>query len=168
MKIVRLADSPEHTGTVAGWLYEEWDSSRPNRSLARTEAYLRVTPDATGLPASFVAMSHGEPVGIARLVTHDMETRMDLSPWLAAVFVPESHRGNRIGTQLCRTVVDEARTLGFSTLYLFTPDRERFYVRQGWQTVEHTICKNKQVVLMRMDTGVNSAAPVSGPRSGDD
>ncbi len=159
MKIVRLERFPEHAATVAEWLYEEWERHRPDTSLENTESAVRTMPDATGLPVSFIALNDGRPVGVARLVMHDMETRMDLSPWLSGVFVPVPHRGHRIGTKVCKAVVDEAATLGFSTLYLYTPDRERFYSRQGWQTVEPVIYKSKEVILMRMDTGNNTSTP---------
>lgn len=153
MSIVRLEDVPEHTTTVAGWIYEEWERHRPNRLIGHTEVALKTVADTTGLPLSFVALQGNEPVGIARLVKHDMESREDLSPWLSAVFVPAQHRGSGIGTRLCAKIVDEATMVGFSAIYLFTRDRESFYTKQGWKVLERTIYREKEVVVLTMRTG---------------
>lgn len=153
MKIVRLEEFPEHILTVAEWLYKEWGRNLPNGSVTRAEEALSTTPDTSGLPVSFTALSEGIPVGVARLVKHDMDIQKGLSPWLASVFVPVEYRGRGIGTELCKMAVAEAKNLGFAKLFLFTPDKESFYTRQGWNTIECVIYKDKQVVVMQIEFG---------------
>lgn len=167
MNIVRLNATAEHATTLAKWVYEEWDRHRPDGSIATTELALRTMPDATGLPLSFVALRDGAPVGMVRLVAHDMESREDLSPWLAALLVPVAYRGNGIGTELCHNVVAEAAGLGFATVYLFTRDRESFYSRQGWRIVERTDYRDKNVVVMRTETAGRAHAHHTLRRAGD-
>lgn len=151
MNVVRMEEHPEHIKTAAGWIYNQWGSNLPNGSVKRAEKALGITPGAAGLPISLIALRQGSPVGVARLVKHDMDTRKGLSPWLASVFVPVDYRGRGIGTELCTKGVAEAQKLGFTKLFLFTPDRESFYTRQGWNTIERAIHKDKQVVVMQLE-----------------
>jgi GNAT superfamily N-acetyltransferase len=148
MRIIRIEDAQEHIETTAKWLYDEWGRHTPNGSISRAEMELSITPDAHGLPVSFIAVDDYVPVGIARLIANDMETRKDISPWLASVFVLPKCRGRRIGSQLCGQVENEARRLGFPCIYLFTPDRELFYSRLGWTAIERAIYRKKNIVIM--------------------
>ena len=56
--------------------------------------------------------------------------------------------GGGVGSALVRRVVEEARALGVKTLYLYTPDRERFYARTGWSVLERTEYMGVKVVIM--------------------
>lgn len=123
--------------------------NQPDVSLIRAEEALKVLPDKYGLPTSFIAVLHDSVVGVARLVKHDMDTRLDLTPWLASVFIPAPLRGQGIGTKLSTKVIDEANALGFPTVFLFTPDRQSFYARQGWKVLDHTIYRNQEITIMQ-------------------
>ena len=39
-------------------------------------------------------------------------------------------------------------SLGFHTVYLFTPSAEHFFSRLGWSVVEHTLYRNTDVTIM--------------------
>ena len=75
---------------------------------------------------------------------------MDLSPWLASVYVTPEHRSRGIGTALVQRVIEEAVGLSVETLYLFTPDREGFYASLGWSVVERTEYRGQKVVIMAL------------------
>jgi N-acetylglutamate synthase-like GNAT family acetyltransferase len=77
-----------------------------------------------------------------------MDTRMDLSPWLAGVFVAPDHRRCGIGAALVQRIIDEAKALGVQRLYLYTPSAEHFYSRLGWALVEHTSYRGANVTVM--------------------
>jgi predicted N-acetyltransferase YhbS len=53
-------------------------------------------------------------------------------PCLASLYVVPHRRGEGIGTQLCRAILREARRMGLTRVGTFTPDRQPFYLRQGW------------------------------------
>ena len=150
MDIVRLEKYPQFVPTVAEWLYKEWGHEIPGVSVAKIEARLQMFPDAQGVPTAFIALWEGVPVGVARLVAHDMDVRPMLSPWLASVFVLPQFRKRGIGRTLCARVSAEAQQFGFSYIYLFTPDRERFYAQQGWETIERIVYRNKDVSVMQL------------------
>jgi GNAT superfamily N-acetyltransferase len=91
---------------------------------------------------------HRHRAGETELFVHDMQTRRDLSPWLAAVYVTPERRGAGVGSQLVGAAEEIARQLGVGRLHLFTPDRERFYTRLGWRTQEHSFYDDHPVVIM--------------------
>lgn len=149
---------PSHTipgliPAVAGWIYNEWGRHLPGRSPETAEHALRQEPDARGLPTTLIAVEDNEPMGTARLVESDLESRPDLGPWLASVFVPEDKRSRGTGTLVCSGIVEVARQKGYPTLYLFTPDRASFYERQGWSVMGHERHRDKEVTLMKLELG---------------
>ena len=75
-------------------------------------------------------------------------SRPQLAPWLAGVFVKPQCRGKGIGSELVRRIEAEARSLGVSTLYLYTPHTESLYERLGWSVTERCEYRNTNVVVM--------------------
>ena len=77
-----------------------------------------------------------------------MDSRLDLTPWLAGVFVASQHRRKGIGAALVRRILDEATPLHISKLYLYTVDSTAFYANLGWSWLEHTVYRGKEVSIM--------------------
>jgi GNAT superfamily N-acetyltransferase len=150
MRIDYLSEHPEFIPTLAGWHQEEWARFSSHRTVEeRIERYRGFGRRA--VPTAFVAFEGSEPMGSANLVAHDMETRMQLTPWLASVYVAPGFRRRGIAAGLCERVVEEARALGFEKLYLFTPDQEAFYAKRGWKTLERAEYRHHTVVIMSID-----------------
>jgi len=78
---------------------------------------------------------------------------MDLSPWLATLFVAPEHQNQGVGSALVERAVEEAQKLGVKTLYLFTWDREKLYARLGWSVIERSVYHGRQVTVMSIETG---------------
>lgn len=145
-----LADHPEFIPVLARWHHGEWSALNPGDTVEKRIARLQRHLGRSQVPTTFVALSEGELVGSASLVEHDMDTRMEFFPWLASVYVTPEFRNRGVGSSLVQRVVEEAKVLGFRTLYLFTPDRESFYVRLGWSLLEHTKYRGCLVTLMEL------------------
>jgi predicted N-acetyltransferase YhbS len=150
-RIEYLTDHPECVPTLAVWHLHQWSYLSPGDSVGRRTAMLQSHSGRRQIPTTFVALASTTPVGCASLVEHDMDTRMDLSPWLASVYVDPEYRRRGIGSALVQRVVEEARALGVSILYLYTPDREAFYSRLGWQVAERTLYRGYQQVVMSLN-----------------
>jgi N-acetylglutamate synthase-like GNAT family acetyltransferase len=148
MIIEYLADHPEAVPTLAEWQHREWGHLRPGDTVEQRQARLQGYCNRDRIPLTVVALENSNVLGSASLVPYDMETRMDLTPWLAGVFVGESYRRNGIGGALVRRIMMEAEKLHVSLLYLYTVHSETFYAGLGWVLHERTQYREQKVTIM--------------------
>jgi N-acetylglutamate synthase-like GNAT family acetyltransferase len=148
MKIEYLADHPQFLSTLAQWQHGEWGHLRPGDSLEARIARLQNYCQRGGIPLTVVAHENAELLGSASLIPHDMETRMELTPWLAGVFVAPEHRRRGIGAALVRHIMSEAAGQKVPILYLYTVHSETFYTSLGWALQEHTAYREQNVAIM--------------------
>ena len=153
MEIVYLADHLEFLPTVALWHHQEWGYLRTGDTIEARAGRLRKECGHAEIPTTVVAVENGTVLGSAMLIADDMDTRPQFSPWLASVFVAPERRGKGIGSALVRRIMQEAKRLKVPRLYLYTPDAERFYAREGWEVLERTPYKGKEVTVMVHDLG---------------
>jgi GNAT superfamily N-acetyltransferase len=146
--IFYLADQPAAIPTLARWHHEQWHTVTPHLTVADRIAGFRARMGRMRVPTGFVAIVGGAVAGMACLVAHDMETRPELTPWLATVLVGRQYRGRGIGSALSERVVAEARALAFPTLYLATFDKAGFYARLGWRHLEHAEFLGRPATIM--------------------
>lgn len=144
-----LFECPERIPLLAEWQFRQWGAHNPGETLERRQAMLQAHRGPPGLPATWVALHEGALAGSAALVGNDMDTRPDDRPWLASVYVRENQRGKGIGRCLVRHVESEARRMGFSTLFLYTPDRAGWYAGLGWETVASCLYRGFNVSVMK-------------------
>ncbi len=142
-----LAHHPNAVDTLAEWHHAQWSYLDRDVTLEQRASALR-RRKSSGIPLTVVALAGETVLGSASLIQHDMDTRMDLSPWLASVYVAPDYRRQRIGSALVRRIEHEARTLGYKTLHLFTPDMQSFYETLGWTTLESTMYRGYAQVIM--------------------
>ena len=149
-----LGERPDTVPTLAAWLYEQWGYFHDHDSVERRIGELNARLQSDRIPVSFVALASeapdAPPIGTASLTPDDLETRPDLSPWLASVFVQAEHRQSGAGSALVNAVVAHARKLRFPILYLFTEDRIQFYERLGWTVVCAEVYRGHPVTVMKI------------------
>jgi N-acetylglutamate synthase-like GNAT family acetyltransferase len=148
LTIEYLADHPDALPTLAQWQHEEWGHFRHGDTIDKRKARLQGFCNRDRIPLTVIALDDGEVVGSASLILHDMETRMELTPWLAAVFVGEQYRRKGIGAELVRRIMAEAGKLDVPLLYLYTVHSERFYAALGWVLHEYTTYREQNVAIM--------------------
>lgn len=136
LRIEYLADHVDAIPVLARWHHDQWAAITPGVSLAERIQRFEARARRSGLPTGFVAVAGAEVVGVASLVSCDLDSHPHFTPWLASVLVSPAHRGRGIGSALCERVAGEARGLGFSSMYLLTFDKQRFYGRLGWSVLE--------------------------------
>jgi N-acetylglutamate synthase-like GNAT family acetyltransferase len=151
MKIEYLADRMDCVPVIAKLIHDEWGFLRPNLAVEKRIADIERWGVKRKIPTAFVALSDDRAVGCAALIAHDMDTRMDLSPWLASVIVVPEYRKQRIASALVRRIAEEARTLAVTTLYLYTDKSESLYAGLGWTSIERTVHRGLEVVIMTLD-----------------
>lgn len=148
--IFDLRHKSQFIPTLAAWHYGEWSHLNPGETLAgrvkRMNAFLSAAP----IPAMYVWVEGQNVIGSAAIVENDMETRPELTPWLASVYVHPGSRRAGIGTALVHHVVHEAREHGYDELFLYTPHREDFYLKLGWQTIAKEPFYGEDVTVMKI------------------
>jgi len=153
MQIDYLADHFEAVPLLADWHHGEWKES----TLEWTAAELRTHTLSGHIPTTLVAIDEGRVIGSTSLLTADLPGWEHLAPWVASVYVAPDCRGRGIGRALIARAVEEARQLGVPEVFLYTANKQGYYARLGWQTVEHAQYKGKKIVIMRQTFGLTGA-----------
>ena len=137
IEIHYLADFPAHAPLLAQWHYEQWRELEEGDSPERRLNLLRARANHRSAPTVFVALDGERLLGSATLAEHDMETRLNLTPWMVDVFVAPEFRRQGIAS-------------GFAELYPYTtgPWREALYAGLGWSERERPIYLGIERVLM--------------------
>jgi len=148
VEIVSLADKKEFIAELAELHHAEWKHLNPTLTLAGRVEKISAAAQREGIPSIFIAMSGGQLVGSAALVQHDMSTKPDLSPWLAAVYVKEGFRHQGIATKLIARCEDEAARSGVNAWYLYTEFASKLYEQLGWHHMERCEYKGVTVDIM--------------------
>jgi GNAT superfamily N-acetyltransferase len=153
MQIEYLADHPMLVPRLARLHFEQWGYLRPAESLKERTRRLEAACGRGGVPSVVVALEGDALLGSAMLIANDMETRPDLTPWLAGVYVVADHRGRGYGSALVERIESEASALGVERLYLYTPDATDFYSRLGWELDERCEYLGQKVAIMSKPCG---------------
>jgi GNAT superfamily N-acetyltransferase len=149
--IVLLADYPHWIAWLAKSFFDQWHHLYPTSPYPEWEIRLRKNVHRQGLGTTLVGVLEGKPVASACLKQNDMTIRNELGPWLSAVWVQPEYRGRGFGTELVMAIEALARTSNIDRLYLWTPDRDRFYARLNWQYHEKIVYNGMLVHIMRKD-----------------
>lgn len=151
MNIAYLAEHREVIPTLAHWFYEEWAYLHPERTYSDVERLITERAQMDKIPVALVAIEGEELLGTVCLKVHDMDTRLDLTPWLAGLYVSAQRRRQGIGAALVSAIEEKACELNVSRLYLYTPASESFYSKLGWIVKERIKYHGYPVTLMQKE-----------------
>jgi GNAT superfamily N-acetyltransferase len=148
--IVRIADHPDLLPVVAAWLHEAFGRAHGG-TIGSARRYVAdfLAPGAT--EQCFVALDGAVPVGTASLVAHDLDTRPELTPWLASVFVLPEFRRLGHASRLVRRVEAAAQADGARRLHLFTVSATPLYAGLGWTVMAPGMDRGQPVTIMCRD-----------------
>ncbi len=146
-RIVAVSQRPDLAPLVAAWRVAAFFDYPGGYTVAEMTALI-LAPSA-GPREAFVVLAGDVPVGTAALIRSDLESRPDLTPWLAGLFVLPAFRGQGYATALVRRVEEFAASAGVSVLWLYTSTAEALYARLGWERVGLEDERGEPVVLMR-------------------
>lgn len=149
MKIESLSENMHFFREVAELKFQEFSYLTGKETI---EDYLNrqnkyITDQS--IPKSYVVLNEsGNLMGTFALKLEDLHSRPDLSPWLGSVVVVPAYRRRGVGSYIVRQAERLAKELAYSKLYLYTPDQETWYAKQGWQLIERTSSGKFPVSLM--------------------
>jgi L-amino acid N-acyltransferase YncA len=150
MEITFLKELLDSIIQIAQWYYAEWKGIYEASGLSFEDVKTAVAERTnTGtIPLAVVALDDKRIVGTGCLKTHDMDTRIELTPWLAGIYVERTQRRKGIGSMIVSCLDDIAKKLGMQRLYLYTPRSTIFYARLGWVENVITTYKGQHVAIM--------------------
>lgn len=144
-----LSHHPALVPVIASWVYGYWGMMYQMKSIEDQIERLSERLNTDRFPLALVAHVGSTPVGTASLKIHEMTTHESYYHWLGTVYVALEVRNQGVGSLLINCAETKSRELGVQTLYLHTPDKETFYLNQGWEVVERPTYFDMQVALMR-------------------
>lgn len=103
-----------------------------------------------GMPFTLVAerAGDGDVCGTVSVIASDEPARLDLTPWIAALWVDEDARGRGVARALLQDAAGRCRALGVETLFLTArPALRGFYERLGWRAIDDDIGPAKLIVF---------------------
>ncbi|MBL6079775.1 GNAT family N-acetyltransferase [Belnapia sp. T18] len=146
-RILAVSDRPDLAPLVARWLVDAF--YRPPADMTTEAMTALILAPPQGPEESFVLFEGDRPIGTASLAHDDLPSRLDLTPWLAGVFVLPEHRGRGHASALVRHVEGFARAASVAELWLYTRTAEPLYARLGWQRAGLEQNNGHEVALMR-------------------
>lgn len=128
MKIISVRENPEYAERIITYLQQCWSEVSP---VLYSDSVNHTIDAINPLPQWYVLEKDNEIIGCAGLITNDFISRMDLYPWLCALFIEKRHRGNAYGLLLINKAKQDAKNAGFKNLYLST-EHIGYYEKYGF------------------------------------
>jgi GNAT superfamily N-acetyltransferase len=132
MEITEIQQKPHLFDKAVHVFWKQWGNETNYAFYKDCMSHSCTTSDA--IPRFYVALLDESIIGTYALIRNDLNSRQDLHPWLACLYVDPEHRGKKIGSRLMEHAIRETAAKGFENLYL-TSDLENYYEKYGW---EHT------------------------------
>lgn len=128
MNITSIRKNPAYKDKAIAYLQQAWSEVAP---IIYDDCISHSIDAEQPLPQWYLLEKGDEIIGCAGLVTNDFISRMDLYPWLCAIFIDERFRGNDYGRLLIEHAKKDTRELGFKYLNLCT-DHTGYYEKYGF------------------------------------
>jgi len=131
MNIISIREHPEYVNRAIEYFQSVWKSILP-------EIYQDCISNCIGakkpLPQWYLLMENDSIIGCTGLITNDFISRMDLYPWVCAVFIDQNYRGNNYASLLLEKAKKDTIEAGFDALYLAT-DHIGYYEKFGYKYI---------------------------------
>lgn len=148
--IARLAEHRRWLPMIASWLEQEWPGWYGPEGPGNAPEDLAEAADDEALPVAVIALCGGIPCGITVLRPTDAAAEQTRhGPWVGGGLVRADLRGRGIGARLLEAIEDEARRLGFATIYCSTRAAQRLLERCGWEATGTIMHEGEPLAVYR-------------------
>jgi GNAT superfamily N-acetyltransferase len=131
MKIISVRENPEFEEKAIAYFQKAWTGVWP---IIYEDCISTCISSPNPLPQWYLLMKEHKIIGCAGLITNDFISRMDLYPWLCALYIEENYRGNNLAELLIEKAKNDAEKWGFNELNLCT-DHVGYYEKFGFQYI---------------------------------
>ena len=131
MKVISVREHPEYKDRAIEYFQTSWQSVLP---IIYEDCISHSIHARNALPQWYLLEKDDKLIGCAGLITNDFISRGDLYPWICAIFIEESHRGNRYSEILIDKAKSDARKAGFEYVYLCT-EHIGFYEKYNFKYI---------------------------------
>jgi GNAT superfamily N-acetyltransferase len=128
-KILSVRENPDAVEEAIRYIQGKWASEKSR--MVYDDCIRHCIGAASPLPQWYLLLDGATIIGCAGLITNDFISRMDLWPWVCALYIEQSHRGCGCGALLLEKAKFDARAAGYSRLYLCT-DHTGYYEHYGF------------------------------------
>lgn len=153
MKIVELTEGNHLLEKAIQVFWGQWGNE--NNYKFYEDAILH-SFNSLDIPKFYVMVEEAEIIGTYALLRNDLNSRQDLYPWLACLYVKPDARGRKVGSLLLQDGLREAARKGYNKLYLST-SLEGYYENYGWRNIGTVYgASGEGLKLFEKETGLSS------------
>lgn len=127
--VLSVRQHPDHASMAAAYIKQHWASA--DSAPVYDDCIAACLASHSPLPQWYLLMDGSRIIGCCGLITNDFVSRMDLWPWLCALYVEPDRRGQALGGLMIARAKADARAAGFPRLYLCT-DHVGYYEKFGF------------------------------------
>ncbi len=131
MQIISIRENSEYRERAIKYFQKNWESVSP---IIYEDCINHSIKSIKPLPQWYLLVKNDIIIGCAGLITNDFISRMDLYPWICAIFIDPSYRGNAFGYLLIKKAKADAKKAGFDYIYLST-DHIGYYEKYGFNYI---------------------------------
>lgn len=136
IKVCFLAEVPEAVSKVVKLFQEEWKAYYGPEGPGIAESDIWECCQINSIPLTLIAIDdNGEVVGAGTLRAESIDSVPNQGPWITALVVEKSKRGNGIGTALISALEMEARRFRCKFIYTSTHTAGGVLLSRGWQEI---------------------------------
>ncbi|WP_219836870.1 GNAT family N-acetyltransferase [Paenibacillus sp. R14(2021)] len=132
IQMINIRDNSDLIEEAIQYFWRQW-GTETNYHFYK-DCIIQSCSTGSDLPRFYLAMEDGKIIGSYALLRSDLNSRQDLSPWFACLFVEPELRGRKIGDMLQAHAINETKTKGYLRLYLCT-DLTEYYERTNWKYI---------------------------------
>ncbi|PEW09257.1 GNAT family N-acetyltransferase [Priestia megaterium] len=118
MQIINVREHVEYQDKAIQYIQNKW--ANENTLKLYEDCITHSLKTNNSLQIWYLLENRGEIIGCAGLISNDFISRMDLWPWVCALYIEEDYRGMSLGEKFLLRIKEDTKDAGFDKLYLCT------------------------------------------------